>query len=51
MRYELFRVIDEGDVVSVKNSYSFDVGRMFISPAKIYGISGNDAIIRFNASI
>jgi hypothetical protein len=51
MRYELFRVIDEGDSVLVKNSYSFDVGRIFISPAKIYGISGNDAIIRFNASI
>jgi hypothetical protein len=49
MRYELFRVMDEGEEVSVKNSYSFDVGRMFISPAKIYGISGNEAIIRFNA--
>jgi hypothetical protein len=59
MRYELFGVIDTcvskylvssvDRVFVVKNSYSFDVGRIFISPAKTYGISGNDAIIRFNA--
>jgi hypothetical protein len=45
MKYELFGASSG----VVKKAYSFDVGRMFISPAKIYGISGNDAIIRFNA--
>jgi hypothetical protein len=64
MKYELLGVIfgirvcflkyaesSADNMFSVRKKYSLEFGKIFISPAKIYGISDDKDNIRFNASI